>query len=102
MTDKVLTANRLKDGVSVWLAAGDRWSESIKDARIVSSDAEFAAMEETAEKAMNNQEVVEALLIDVTVGDDGAVPVRYREQIRAFGPTIRPDLAINLHREEAA
>lgn len=95
MTDKVLTANRLTDGITVWMGPGDRWVENIAEARIVSSDAEFSAMEELGASAVASQIVVEPYLIDVEAGEKGPVPVRYREKIRAYGPSIRPDLAFN-------
>ena len=34
MTDKVLTANRLSDGIAVWLDATDRWNERLQDALV--------------------------------------------------------------------
>ena len=34
MADKVLTANRLSDGISVWLDASGNWVESLQDAFI--------------------------------------------------------------------
>ena len=41
---KVLTANRLTDGIAVWLAADQRWSETIADAEIANdADAEAAS-----------------------------------------------------------
>ena len=34
MVDKVLTANRLTDGVSVWLNAAGEWVTSLQDALV--------------------------------------------------------------------
>ena len=41
MADKVLTANRLSDGISVWYDADGNWSESLQDA-VVAHDKETA------------------------------------------------------------
>ena len=32
MVDKVLTANRLTDGIAVWLDASGQWTERLQDA----------------------------------------------------------------------
>ena len=34
MADKVLTANRLSDGIAVWLDAAGRWTENLQDALV--------------------------------------------------------------------
>ncbi len=90
MADRIVTANRLSDGLVVYLN-GAGWSERIEDARIAGDDASahLLAEAEAPEQAIR---VVGPYLIEVAC--EGAVPrpVSHREAIRALGPTVRPDL----------
>lgn len=84
---KVLTANRLSDGVTVWYAATD-WSLAFADAQVArDADAE-SRLATIGTLAYANNEVVDVNLIDVTMVDGKARPARLRERIRAEGPTI--------------
>ncbi len=89
---KVLTANRLADGIAVWLGANGQWLESI-DAALIARHAEAVdALDDAGKSAFNNNVVVDIALIDVTEIDSEIYPIRLRERIRASGPTIRTDL----------
>jgi hypothetical protein len=86
---KAITANRLDNGLVVFLDAAGGWSVHIAEARLI----EDAEMEEAMAygKAQDDARViVEPYAIDVEVTEDGVpVPVRLREKIRADrGPTI--------------
>ena len=90
MTLQVATANRLSDGLVVYLTAEDGWSERIADSRAAASEAEAAELLALAERAAEECVVVTPYLIGV-IDDVGVIrPVRYREVIRALGPTILP------------
>lgn len=96
---KLITANRLSDGVVVFLAA-DGFVAAITDAAVLSAADAIEAGLATAARATARQEVVDVNVIDVTLDKSGRpVPVRLRERIRAFGPTVafgeaaRPALA---------
>ncbi len=91
MTSKIVTANRLGDGLVVYLN-GAGWSERIDDARVAGDDAAASRLLAQAEGPGQAIRVVDPYLIEVT--GEGAVPrpVRHREVIRALGPTVRPDL----------
>jgi hypothetical protein len=88
----MVTANRLADGVVVYLAADGRWRERCADGHVVDDRASAAQLLATAEAAVATCDVVGPYLIDVVPGDGGPRPQRYREQIRAAGPSIRTDL----------
>ncbi len=91
MTPRMVTANRLGDGLVVYLDRGGGWSKRIADGRVASDDADAAALMTVAEAAAAACQVVEPYLIDVT-DDDGSVrPLRHRERIRAQGPTVPRD-----------
>lgn len=99
---KVVTANRLSDGEVVWLGAAGRWVETFPEARILETREEEAAALAEAEASAGRQEIVEPYAIDVTREEGHLKPVRFREQIRAAGPTIRLDLGKQARRQESA
>ncbi|TGP54067.1 DUF2849 domain-containing protein [bacterium M00.F.Ca.ET.230.01.1.1] len=88
---KVLTANRLSDGIAVWYADGG-WAETVGHAEIAHDKGAEDQLEAIGAAAYANNEVVDVNLIDVEVVDGLVEPVRLREKIRAAGPTIRTDL----------
>ena len=89
MTQQTLTANRLGDGLVVYLTELGTWSESVDDARIVPAGADAVVLEAIG-KSRESLEVAGPYLIDVAVDDDGMVrPLRYRERIRAWGPSFK-------------
>ncbi|OBQ74140.1 DUF2849 domain-containing protein [Mesorhizobium sp. WSM3873] len=88
---KVLTANRLSDGIAVWYVDGG-WAETVSRADIAHDKAAEDRLEAIGAAAAANNEVVDVNLIDVTVINGVVEPVRLREKIRAAGPTIRTDI----------
>ena len=90
MALQVVTANRIGDGTVVYLTRVGGWSERITDGQVSRSDEECDALMAVARATAEIPAVVEPYVIDV-VEEAGAVrPVRYREAIRARGPTIHP------------
>ncbi|MFQ6017563.1 MAG: DUF2849 domain-containing protein [Kiloniellaceae bacterium] len=92
MTAKVVTANRLIDGLVVYLDHDGGWSEWIGQSRVARSQEESAEILALAERPDQGVVVVGPYLIDVEEADGGLRPVRYREVIRSLGPTVRTDL----------
>lgn len=88
MTDKVLTANRLTDGISVWLDAGGHWVESLQDALIARDEAAVAALEATGKSDFAANKVVDVNVVDIEEVDGVLRPLRMRERVRAEGPTV--------------
>lgn len=91
MTLQVVTANRLGDGRVVFLAAGYRWVEEIGAARVGETDEAAKALLAIAEKAAADRIVVAPYLIDVSTDGDRITPTRYREVLRALGPSSHPE-----------
>lgn len=89
---KVLTANRLSDGIAVWYAHSKQWVESIEYAQAVSTPEGFAALEAAAAETNAKGQHCDVVLIDVEDTSFGPRPLKLRERIRADGPTISPDL----------
>jgi len=92
MTLQVVTANRLIDGRVVFLADGYRWVEEIGLARIGETEEASKALLAIAEKAAADRIVVAPYLIAVSSDGTRLTPTRYREVIRALGPSSHPDL----------
>ena len=88
---KILTANRLTDGIAVGYADGG-WAETVDHADLAHDKAAEDRLEEIGAKAYAANEVVDVNLIDADVVNGVVEPVRLREKIRAAGPTIRNDL----------
>lgn len=95
MIAKVLTANRLLDGVVVWLGADGNWQKSLKGALVARHAQAVEALEAAGRLAANLDEVVDVNLIEVEDNDEGLVPLRLRERIRLNGPTIATFAAKN-------
>jgi hypothetical protein len=88
----VLTANRLSDGAAVFIDFEGAWSESIAEALVAHSPDEVRALEDRGAHDAARNLVVEPYLIDVEEIGGLVVPVRYRERVRAGGPTILGDV----------
>lgn len=88
MTDKLITANHLADGLVVFLTAAGGWSYRLADARVI-PDAELDDALAHAKAQHEAQIVVDPYEIEATVEGGLPVPVRLRERIRAAGgPTV--------------
>lgn len=88
---KILTANRLGDGIAVWYADGG-WVDRVDHAELAQDKTAEDRLEAIGAKAYADNEVVDVNLIDADVVGGVVEPVRLREKIRAAGPTIRGDL----------
>lgn len=91
-TLKVLTANRLSDGVAVWLGADGAWHETLDAAFVARHDAALDGLKDAEAIAAFDQQIVDVALIDVDDEAGQIRPSRLRERIRAAGPTVRADL----------
>lgn len=80
---QLVTANRLGDGIVVYLGTDNGWHENIREAALVDSGVEALLDVAAIDVAANR--VVDPYAIDVS---DAYVPVTQREAVRAAGPTI--------------
>lgn len=95
MTAQIMTANKLSDGIVVFLGYDGDWTRHVDDARIAEREEDVADMQA---EATESTDVVDPYLIDVEVraaeGSSRFVrPTQYRERIRAFGPSTHPAFA---------
>ena len=90
---QVMTANRLRDGAVVYLAAADQWSTEIAEGVVARDPAAAERLTVAGNKAAADQVVVAPYLIAVTVKDNSVEALGTRERIRALGPSVseRPE-----------
>jgi len=106
-TEQVVIANRLSDGLVVFLAAAPgarrgEWKLRLDEASIASEKAraeELLALGLAA--ARDEHRVIDPYLIDVERTAEGLRPTVYRERIRCQGPTVRMDLGKQAESREA-
>jgi hypothetical protein len=89
---QVVIANRLRDGVVVFLGSDGRWVERVEICTPVDGKEAAEKLLDKALQAERNQEIIGPILADVELRDGVAFPIKRREAIRAKGPTIRTDL----------
>jgi len=79
----VITANRLTDGIVVYLAADGRWTEDIGRARFAETEDETNALEQIGDKAVKDRIVVAMYPMPVELRDGAVYALSVRERIRA-------------------
>ena len=79
----VVTANRLVDGIVVYLAPDGSWTEDIARARFAESEEEIKALEEIGNKAVKDRVVVAMYPMPVEIKDGAVDALSVRERIRA-------------------
>ncbi|MDQ6703937.1 MAG: DUF2849 domain-containing protein [Pseudomonadota bacterium] len=85
---KVISANRLADGIVVYAGRDGSWSERLTQAKIFASKAEAEAGLLVAQNDAKRNLVVEPFVVEVIGDASGLRAVTLREAIRARGPTI--------------
>ena len=92
MTAQMVTANRLTDGMVVYLAKDGGWTTQFAEGAVLADQSAAEAALSDADRAAKQQLVVRQYLIDVLVDGDTVKPTSTRERIRADrGPTIAVD-----------
>ena len=75
---RIATANRLHDGLVVYLAADGEWTRGLDKARIAHNAEEASALEDAAALAARANIIVDPYLIEVGQNGGGLVPVAHR------------------------
>ncbi len=88
MTLQIVTANRLTDGAVVYYGADHTWSQWIADAVVSDGSSDAGSTLALAKADAFTNGIVEPYLVDVYREAQTIKPVRYREAIRARGPSI--------------
>jgi Protein of unknown function (DUF2849) len=85
----IITANVLRSGEVVYLAADMSWTRDISGAAVAVDKPELAAFEATANHAVVNREVTAVYAMDVVLRNGTPQPISVREMIRAaHRPTV--------------
>ena len=87
----LISANRLHDGAVVWLDSGYQWVEVLEHAHVFAEDA-LEAAQQAAQDAVARNQIVDPVPQAAERTSAGIVPVTFREQLRARGPSVRVDL----------
>ena len=88
MIYKVLTANRLGDGIAVWLNANGEWTTSLQEALVARHTEAEASLEAIGKRDFAANKVLDVNLVEVEEVGETIRPIRLRERIRAEGPTV--------------
>jgi hypothetical protein len=89
---QLVIANRLNDGLVVFLTENGDWSESIVAASIAADNTQGERLMEIATQAEAGCHVIDPYLIEITEDTGGHKPVSFREAIRVAGPTVQTEL----------
>lgn len=89
---QLVTANRLRDGIAVFMTRSGEWSEAIDEAVLALEPQAAAALEARAKEDERKTLVTGAYLIDAERLDGRVRASHIRERMRALGPTVRLDL----------
>ncbi len=89
---EMITANRLADGIVVFLDGENGWSEDFHLGAIFEDAASKAQGLAAAAKAAQANLVVDPYPIELEMRAGHLAPKALRERIRATGPTVRTDL----------
>lgn len=86
----LLTGNDLKTGDVIWWSGGESWSRHLAEAVDAGDDGEAILLREESAMRVNVPYIVPA-----QATEKGPMPLHIKDRVRAYGPTVRPDLAIN-------
>ena len=86
---QVLTANRLSDGMVLFLSGDGTWQPGIDAADIARTEDGAGALEARASVFVRTNYIVDPYLIAVEETDAGLVPVEFRERRRIAGPSVQ-------------
>ncbi len=89
---QLVTANRLRDGIVVFLTRSGEWSEVIDQAVLAQEPQAAAALEARAKEDEKKTIVTGAYLIDAERREGRVRASHIRERMRTLGPTVRLDL----------
>jgi uncharacterized protein DUF2849 len=89
---QLVTANRLRDGIAVFLTRSGAWSEKIDEAALALEPQAAAALEARAKDDETATLVTGSYLIDAERRDGRIRAAHIRERMRTLGPTVRLDL----------
>jgi hypothetical protein len=88
---RLISANRLTDGVVVYWSEGGRWAEAFADGVAFEHESSFEAAHARAKADEKANVVVDVAPVEAIRVGGVPSPAHLREAIRAAGPTVRRD-----------
>ena len=85
---QMIIANRLTDGRVVFMNERDGWVNEIANGELLHGQQDAAQRLLEAQRAVEENRVVDPYIIDVQTANGRPRPVLVRERIRAFGPSV--------------
>ncbi|MDH3580844.1 MAG: DUF2849 domain-containing protein [Hyphomicrobiales bacterium] len=89
---QIITANRLHDGLVVFLTRDGAWTRTPERAQIAREADQVSALQDEAAMAARANLIVDPYLIEVTHDGNEPVPVAHRERMRISGPSVSTSL----------
>ena len=87
---KIITGNDLKTGAVIWWTGQD-WSIHVEDAADVADQADAILAREDAACRVYCGYAIDA---EPDPSGRGVRPAHIKDRVRAYGPTVRPDLTL--------
>ena len=87
-TKKIVTANRLIDGIVVFVGPGPGWVTDIRQATVFDDGTDLDAALRFGAEQVAARQIVDPYAVDVDVEGGYPMPERLRERIRAVGPSV--------------
>jgi hypothetical protein len=84
-TPKVVTANHLLEGDTIWLTEDDRWTRDMREAELIEDEAHAQLRLLFGESQPGV--AVGVYLADAEATSQGPAPVHFREAFRTRGPS---------------
>lgn len=89
---QLITANRLRDGIAVFMTKAGSWSEEIDEAVLALEPEAAKALEARAREDEKKTIVTGSYLVEAERRGGRIRASHIRERMRALGPTVRTDL----------
>lgn len=91
---QIITANRLIDGIVVYFTPQGTWEHDVSSALVCDDDDNQQSTLTRANIGVENNQVIDPYLIQVSVENSVITPLRLGERIRANGPSYSTLLTI--------
>ena len=89
---EIVLANRLTDGVVIYLDKAGNWTEQLHEAAIAHDEQSRAGLETFARTGQDRQQIAGWEFVEVVPESTGPRIVKNKQFIQSLGPTVRRDL----------
>jgi len=89
---EIVLANRLTDGVVIYLDKTGGWTEHLHEAAVAHNDRSRADLEANAQAGLESQQIAGWEFVEVVPEAAGPRIVKNKQFIQSLGPTVRRDL----------